>query len=129
MTFTAPVRLPLPLRRAVLAVAPFAIGCARTTTLATSPVTVPACTFANPLGAGADPWVVRRGGAYYYVKSQDRRIWVASASRLIDVVTAPAKAVWSAPDTGWNRTNVWAPELHHADGRWYIFRLCSSPNP
>ena len=37
------------------------------------------------------------------------------------MTTAPAKAVWSAPDTGWNRTNIWAPELHYAEGRWYIY--------
>jgi GH43 family beta-xylosidase len=121
VTRGAPVRISPQLRRAVLAVAPLVIACARTTTLASSPTPAPACTFVNPLGAGADPWVVRRGGVYYYVKSHDRRIWIASANRLADVITAPAKAVWSAPDTGWNRTNIWAPELHYADGRWYIY--------
>src|SRR5437764_1663060 len=105
----------------MLLVAPLAVGCARATTVVTSPAATPACTFGNPLTAGADPWVVRRGDVYYYVKSQDRRIWVASANRLTDVFTAPARAVWSAPDTGWNRTNIWAPELHYADGRWYIY--------
>jgi GH43 family beta-xylosidase len=107
-------------RCALLAVASLAIGCARTATVASSAM-APACTFANPLGAGADPWVVRRGNTYYYVKSQDRRIWVASAKHLADVITAPARAVWTAPDTGWNRTNIWAPELHYIDGRWYIY--------
>ena len=121
MTRGAPVRWSSLVRRALPVVAPLAIGCARAATVATSPAATPACTFANPLGAGADPWVVRRDSVYYYVKSQDRRIWVASANHLTDVITAPAKVVWSAPDTGWNRTNIWAPELHHADGRWYIY--------
>jgi len=120
VTLTAPARLSSHVRRAIL-VTPLAIGCARTTTIAPSPAAAPACTFANPLGAGADPWVIRRGDVYYYVKSQDRRIWIASAPRLTDVIAAPARAVWSAPDTGWNRTNIWAPELHYADGRWYIY--------
>jgi GH43 family beta-xylosidase len=105
----------------LLAVASLAIGCARAATVASSSAATPACTFANPLGAGADPWVVRRGSTYYYVKSQDRRIWIASADRLADATTAPPRAVWTAPDTGWNRTNIWAPELHSIDGRWYIY--------
>jgi hypothetical protein len=42
-------------------------------------------------------------------------------------MTAPPIAVWSAPDTGWNRGNVWAPELHSIDGRWYIYYAGSRP--
>ncbi len=121
MTRGAPVRLSAHVWCALLAVASLAIGCARTATVASPSTAAPACTFANPLGAGADPWVVRRGSTYYYVKSQDRRIWVASANRLTDVITAPPRDVWTAPDTGWNRTNIWAPELHFIDGRWYIY--------
>jgi len=116
----APARLAPRVRRVLIAVALLAIGCTRAAPVASSSAAA-ACTFANPLGAGADPWVVRRGGTYYYVKSQDRRIWVASANRLTDVIAAPPRAVWSAPDTGWNRTNIWAPELHFIDGRWYIY--------
>jgi GH43 family beta-xylosidase len=72
---------------------------------------------------------VRHDGVYYYVKSQDRRIWISSAPRLSDVITAPARAVWSAPDTGWNRTNIWAPELHYLDGRWYIYYAAGRAGP
>jgi hypothetical protein len=37
--------------------------------------------------------------------------------------------VWAAPDTGWNRTNVWAPELQLIDGRWYIYYAAGRTNP
>ena len=73
--------------------------------------------------------MVRRGSVYYYVESHDRRIWISRSSRLADVFTAPARAVWSAPDTGWNRTNVWAPELHFIDGRWYIYYAAGRAGP
>ena len=112
-----------------LALATTSLGCARRVTLAAAPVAAPACTFANPLAAGADPWVVRRDSVYYYVQSHDRRIWISRSSRLADVFTAPAHAVWSAPDTGWNRTNVWAPELHFIDGRWYIYYAAGRAGP
>jgi GH43 family beta-xylosidase len=107
-----------------------AMGCARGASLRGTPAgAAPACTFANPLAPGADPWVVRRDSVYYYVKSQDRRIWIARSTRLADVFTAPARAIWSAPDTGWNRTNVWAPELHFIDGRWYVYYAAGRDGP
>jgi GH43 family beta-xylosidase len=113
-----------------LALATTSLGCARRATLASARLApAPACTFANPLVSGADPWVVRRDSVYYYVKSHDRRIWVSRSRRLSDVFTAPARAVWSAPDTGWNRTHVWAPELHFIDGRWYIYYTAGRDGP
>ena len=71
----------------------------------------------------------RRDSVYYYVKSQDQRIWLSRATRLADVFTAPAHAIWTAPDTGWNRTNVWAPELHFIDGRWYVYYTAGRAGP
>ena len=107
-----------------------AFGCApRTAPVATAASAAQACTFTNPRAPGADPWVVRRDSVYYYVKSQDRRIWIARSTRLSNLFTAPAQAVWSAPDTGWNRTNVWAPELHFIDGRWYVYYTAGRDGP
>jgi GH43 family beta-xylosidase len=80
-----------------------------------------ACTVANPIAEGADPWVVRHDGSYYYVKSSGDAIWISRSPTLTGVVAAPATRVWTAPDTGWNRTNIWAPELHFIDGRWYVY--------
>lgn len=87
------------------------------------------CSFTNPVGAGADPWVVRHAGSYYHVKSQGGRIWISASPRLTDVVGAPATSVWTAPDTGWNRSNVWAPELHRRDGRWYVYYAAGRAGP
>jgi GH43 family beta-xylosidase len=87
-----------------------------------------ACTFTNPVMPGADPWIVRRGDAYYLVQSRQGGIWVYRS----DELTRPSKngvKVWQAPDTGWNRSNVWAPELHHVDGRWYIYYAAGRAGP
>ena len=78
------------------------------------------CRFANPVAAGADPWVVRHDGSYYLVQSKDRTIWVYKSDRLTEP-TQNGVAVWTAPHNGWNHSNVWAPELHYIDGRWYIY--------
>ncbi|HEX2722037.1 MAG TPA: glycoside hydrolase family 43 protein [Gemmatimonadaceae bacterium] len=86
------------------------------------------CTFTNPIGTGADPWVVKSGSFYYLVESRDNGIYVYKSETL----TSPkqnATQVWAAPDTGWNRTNVWAPELHPIDGRWYIYYAAGRSGP
>ena len=92
------------------------------------PTSPNACTFTNPLANGQDPWVVRQGGYYYYVKSQGIQILVQRMANLTELGTS-ATPVWTAPDTGWNRTNVWAPELHYIDGRWYIYYAAGRAGP
>jgi GH43 family beta-xylosidase len=107
---------------------------------ATTPIVDPPpaqCTFTNPLAAGADPWVVKQDGMYYYVQSINDGIndgiWVSKAPTLTGVITAPRTRVWSPPvtppDTAWNRKNVWAPELHYIDGLWYIYYAAGRAGP
>ncbi|HEX2207955.1 MAG TPA: glycoside hydrolase family 43 protein [Longimicrobium sp.] len=94
----------------------------------TEPTPPPQCTFANPVAAGADPWVVKEGGTYYSVQSVDNGIVVYRSTRLSQLLSNGVR-VWVAPDTGWNRTNVWAPELHHVDNRWYIYYAAGRAGP
>lgn len=86
------------------------------------------CTFTNPLGPGADPWVVRQGSAYYYAESRNNAIWVHKTGWLTTIMN-DGVAVWTAPDSGWNHTNIWAPELHYIDGKWYIYYAGGSSGP
>jgi GH43 family beta-xylosidase len=108
---------------AAIAVAAAALGCTGSPAVRTAERASPraACTFVNPVGPGADPWVVREKGAYFYVQSRQGGIWVSKAATLRGAIGAPAVRVWTPPDTGWNRTNIWAPELHFIDGRPYIY--------
>lgn len=92
-----------------------------------------ACTFTNPVARGADPWVVRRDGYYYMAQSQnsDREkssIWVFRSPKLTDLRRDSVK-VWTAPDTGWNQTHVWAPEIRFIDDRWHIYYAAGRPGP
>jgi GH43 family beta-xylosidase len=81
----------------------------------------PPCTFANPITSGADPWVVKHGEWYYSVRSRNNGIWVYRSHALTASVTQSAVKVWTPPTTGWNRENIWAPELHRIGGKWYIY--------
>ena len=98
----------------------------------TAPVD-PACTFTNPLARGADPSVVRHGGAYYLAQSRGRSIWVFRAATLTALLADGGRRdsarVWTAPDSGWNQANVWAPELRDVDGRWYLYYAAGRPGP
>ncbi len=87
-----------------------------------------ACTFTNPLTRGQDPWVIREGGYYYYAKSEGNQILVQKATNLTDL-GGSAVPVWTAPSSGWNSTNVWAPELHYIDGHWYIYYAAGRSGP
>jgi GH43 family beta-xylosidase len=85
-----------------------------------------ATTFMNPIGPGADPWVVRSGTSYYSVESRDGGIWVYRSDTLPSLRRNAAK-VWSPSGTGWNRQDIWAPELHHIGSKWYIYYAAGQP--
>jgi GH43 family beta-xylosidase len=92
--------------------------------------TGPTCarTFTNPLGGGADPWVVRHGASYYGVESRDGGIWVSRSDTLTKYRNNAAR-VWTPPSTGWNQVDIWAPELHRIGDRWYIYYAAGRPGP
>lgn len=76
------------------------------------------------LHPGADPWTVLHGHTYYTVRA-DRwgRLLVGKSHSMLR--PGVGRVVWTPPKTGWNRTQVWAPELHHHDGKWYIYYAAS----
>jgi GH43 family beta-xylosidase len=95
--------------------------------------TAAACTFANPVAPGADPWVQFRDGFYYMAQSTNSdtersAIWVFRSPRLTDLRRDSVR-VWVAPDSGWNQTHIWAPEIRWVDGRWYIYYAGGRPGP
>lgn len=87
-----------------------------------------ACTFTNPIAPGADPWVIRHDGWYYFAESRGDGIYVSKTDDLTDL-KRNAERVWAPPETGWNRTHIWAPELHFLDGRWYIYYTAGEDGP
>jgi GH43 family beta-xylosidase len=88
-----------------------------------------ACTFKNPIGAGQDPWVVKSGGFYYFVESQNNQIWVYKTTSLTMLKQNTGVVVFTAPAGNWNETNIWAPELHHINGLWYIYYAGGRKHP
>ncbi|UCG15321.1 MAG: family 43 glycosylhydrolase [Phycisphaerales bacterium] len=81
-------------------------------------------TFVNPIYEGADPWVTHHERHYFLCRSEgDVGISVWKSAKLTD--PGIKRIVWKAPSSGWNSRQVWAPELHRLDGRWYIYYAAS----
>jgi len=76
-------------------------------------------TFTNPVWDGADPWMVKQGDNYFYCASEHNGIVVSQSPNLTSV--GVKKQIWKAPAEGWNRSCVWAPEIHFIEGRWYVY--------
>jgi GH43 family beta-xylosidase len=66
--------------------------------------------------------MILHGGWYYYSESRDRRhIFIRRSRSIARIGQDSGTCVWTAPARGKNSNNVWAPELHLIDGRWYIY--------
>lgn len=82
--------------------------------------------FVNPIGEGADPWVIRD-------PNENRYLWCMSeGNTAIAIHTSQTptslgtkQIVWRAPDSGMVSKQVWAPELHFLDGRWHVYFAAS----
>ncbi|WP_316812175.1 glycoside hydrolase family 43 protein [Pedobacter heparinus] len=87
--------------------------------------------FVNPIGNGADPWVIKHENFYYVCQASGgadgMRIVVRKSDRLSRL--GKAVTVWKAPAEGWNRTQIWAPELHHFHNKWYIYYAAGKAGP
>jgi GH43 family beta-xylosidase len=90
-----------------------------------------------PAGAGrhpklTNPLVLQRAdtqifldddGLYYMTASVPEydRVIVRAAPSLAGLATAPETVIWRRPASGPMGGFIWAPELHHIDGRWYAY--------
>jgi GH43 family beta-xylosidase len=86
-------------------------------------------TFTNPLTAAdaADPWIIYHEGFYYFTATFDPesglRVWKSPTLTGID--RGSKVKVWTAPPTGPQSRQIWAPELHFLQGRWYLYYTAS----
>jgi len=83
--------------------------------------------FTNPVFDGADPWFFQKDGYYYYCFSEGSGISISRSEFITK--RGIKKKVWEAPASGWNRSCIWAPELHYIDGRWYIYYAAGESGP
>lgn len=81
-------------------------------------------TFTNPIKqSGADPWVIEYRDHYLLAESRDGGIWltVSPANDLTGIAGGTEHKIWTIPVEGADSQDVWAPELHHVGGHWYVY--------
>jgi len=79
-------------------------------------------TFYNPiLDPGADPWVYKEKDTYYFMVTKRTRLDLWKSPTLSGMAEGNCKTIWTAPSEGINCANIWAPEIHRINGKWYIY--------
>lgn len=77
--------------------------------------------FTNPIiSSGGDPWAFQWGGQYFYTATNGANMTVAR-SPWLPSLNSNAVVAWAPPsEMAYNR-DVWAPEIHRIDGKWYAY--------
>ncbi|GIO40429.1 glycoside hydrolase family 43 protein [Paenibacillus apis] len=72
----------------------------------------------------ADPWIYKHTDGYYYFTAsvpEYDRIELRRSATIQGLQGAAPKAVWHKYDSGPLSANIWAPEIHYLQGKWYIY--------
>ena len=81
--------------------------------------------FANPLiPQRADPFIYKHSDRFYYFTAsvpEYDRVELRRSTTIAGLATAAPVNVWRKPDTGPMSALIWAPEIHHIDGAWYVY--------
>ncbi|WP_133641334.1 family 43 glycosylhydrolase [Sphingobacterium paludis] len=78
--------------------------------------------FVNPiLPRGADPWVTQKNGKYYFTYTQGSKLVLYETDRISELALAKSHDAWIPPAGTAYSKNLWAPELHEINGKWYIY--------
>lgn len=85
---------------------------------------VPPGMFTNPIvrsRSAADPWLTYQNGYYYFTFTSGRSVEVWRSPTITGLDSGKKVTIWRAPKTGPNTDDVWAPEIHFLNGRWYVY--------
>jgi GH43 family beta-xylosidase len=97
------------------------ISCSNKSTTDPTPVVPAGKKFKNPVVTGADPWIIKKDGFYYYTHTLGNRIELWKTNAVSSLGSVTGREVFK-PATGKdNSENLWAPELHFLDGKWYLY--------
>ncbi|WP_078544000.1 glycoside hydrolase family 43 protein [Litchfieldia alkalitelluris] len=72
----------------------------------------------------ADPWVYKHTDGFYYFTAsvpEYDRIEVRRSKTIQGLKDAETVTAWTKHESGVMSANIWAPEIHYLDGKWYIY--------
>lgn len=83
-------------------------------------------TFKNPIMSGSDPWIIKQGTTYYYTHTLGNRVMLWKNNKVTTMASASSSVVFTAAPGSAYSSNVWAPELHYLDNKWYLYITAGS---
>jgi len=71
---------------------------------------------------GADPWIYKHTDSYYYyTQTTGNNVTIWRSKTISGIDTGDSQVVWTPPAGTMYSSNIWAPEIHYLDGKWYIY--------
>lgn len=93
--------------------------------LACRPVAAQEPSYPDPLiRQRADPWVYNHTDGFYYFSGtvpEYDRIELRRSRTVSGLRNAEPVVVWRKHERGPMSWHIWAPEIHHVDGKWYVY--------
>ncbi|PPA69624.1 family 43 glycosylhydrolase [Jeotgalibacillus proteolyticus] len=84
--------------------------------------------FYNPvLPDGADPWMVKHDDYYVYTHTTGGNVTIWKTDSPTSLTEAESKVIWTPQSGTPNSQNIWAPEIHFLDGKWYVYYAANGP--
>lgn len=78
--------------------------------------------FTNPiLPRGADPWIIQKDGIYYFTYTQGGKLVLYATNKVSELALADSHDAWIPPSGTMYSKNIWAPELHFIQNKWYMY--------
>lgn len=86
-------------------------------------------TYLNPLFEknGPDPWALWQDSMYYYMHTMATKLVLWKTPDITAVKDAPSKVIWEPKDSS-NMFNLWAPEIHFINNKWYVYYAADDGN-
>ncbi|WP_083158071.1 family 43 glycosylhydrolase [Allomuricauda sp. CP2A] len=86
-------------------------------------------TFTNPLlPSGPDPFNIYHNGYYYYTSTEGNKLVLRKVKNLANLSEAETKTIWTPPEGTLYSHDIWAPEVHFIDGKWYVYFAADDGN-
>jgi len=84
--------------------------------------------YTNPLlPDGSLPWAIFHDGIYYYTQNTGDQIVIWKTTDITDLEKAEKKLVW-VPTERSNSFNLWGPQIHRINNKWYIYFAADDGN-
>ena len=76
----------------------------------------------NPIvEKGADPWVTKDGEKFHYCYVRKDTVFLKTVKLISELAMAKERIIWVPQKGTAYSKEVWAPELHFIDNRWYVY--------